>query len=78
MDRNEWQSAVILCLTAARAIGQLPLTDLIAAGGRANSIGPLLDPTLWIRKHKAMSEDLALFQAAHPLWEFARQMSEDL
>jgi hypothetical protein len=60
----------VLCVT----IKDLPA--LIAACERAEATGPLLDPTLYREKVKAMREDLELFRAALPLWTLAKKRRE--
>lgn len=49
---------------------------LIADIDRAGAVGPILDPTLWRAKHKAMDEDKELFALAAPLAKLGRLLSE--
>lgn len=37
-------------------VAEWPLEDFIAAIDHADTIGPIVDPTLWIRGQKAMSQ----------------------
>ncbi len=39
----------------------------------ADSVGPLLDPTLWMKKGQQMREDREILKAALPLWNMAKK-----
>lgn len=58
---------------AARLVSQWDLPELLKAMGRAQAIGPLVDPTLYRAKAAAMEQDRELLEAALPLWRFARE-----
>ncbi len=59
-----WQGAVMASMIAAELLKHHPLADLVRAGERSQSIGPLVDPTLWIKKHRALAQDLVVLKAA--------------
>lgn len=59
----EYEGALRLAWFLCTAVHLLPLAPMIAAGERADVIGPLLDPTLWLRKHGAASQDLDMLRA---------------
>ena len=49
----------------AEMVKEMPLADAVNAANRAETLGPLLDPTLSIQKRKALSEDKEMLEA---LW----------
>jgi hypothetical protein len=63
-QETDYKNAVVLCVLAAEMLAVLPLPDLLRAIDHADTVGPILDPTLWIKKNKAMAEDADLFKAA--------------
>ncbi len=67
-----YRQAVMMAIAAARVLATYDLPELLRAIGHADSIGPLLNPTLWIEKNKAMAENAELLRAALPLWKWAQ------
>lgn len=63
-DIDNWQGAVMASMVAAELLNAYPLAELVRAGERAESIGPLADPTLWREKHQALSQNLVVLKAA--------------
>jgi hypothetical protein len=68
--------AVILVTAVARALATVELEQVIQAGHRALSVGPLLHPTEFQRKSVQLEQDLELLAAARPLWRWARGVAE--
>ena len=64
---DDYQSAVIAVAMCGKMLAQHDLPKLLQAIERAEVMGPLLDPTLWRAKSKAMAEDRAAIEAAIPL-----------
>lgn len=64
VDVEFYKSARMACEIAKSLLEQHDFSTLIAAIDRADSIGPVLDPTLWREKHRAMLEDREVFAAA--------------
>lgn len=62
-----YRAAVQACLIAGQLLTLHDLPRILAEMDRADSLGPILDPTLWSRKHKAMAEDRKVVAAALPL-----------
>lgn len=60
-----WQSTVMVCAGAVQTLSLLPLAELIAAGERTQSVGHIVDPTMWRDKNVALAQDLELLKAAH-------------
>lgn len=74
MTPDEYRQHLLTIVLAARALVDVPVDEMLRAIDRADSLGPILDPTLWITRNKAMQEDAALLRAAHPLVEYAQHM----
>jgi hypothetical protein len=69
-DAEAYQAAVITCEAARQVLSRLDLPELLSAIEQAEALGPVLDPTLWLEKSRAMAEDKALFRAALQLATF--------
>lgn len=54
----------------ARIIAMLPLETWLEAINRAEAVGPIVDPTLWIKANGNMADVKRLIQAAMPLKRF--------
>jgi hypothetical protein len=67
----EYQSAIVTVVTCARLLATHDIPALLAAIETADSVGPILDPTMWRAKKPAMDEDKQMLQAALPLWRLA-------
>ncbi len=58
----------------ARNIAILPLEDWLQAMDRAETVAPMIDPTLYIRAHRSMAEVRKMIEAAMPLKRFVLKM----
>ncbi|MGH9462021.1 MAG: hypothetical protein ACRD1X_12430 [Vicinamibacteria bacterium] len=76
MTSEEYRDNLIMVLTSARTLLLVDVPDLLNRISRAETLGPLLDPTLWIRNHQAMEEDKELLEAALPLYNLAKMLQE--
>jgi len=72
---EEYQQNLKQIMLIARLIRDIPIPKFLQAIDRAESIGPIIDPTLWINNSGAMSEDKEMLQAAKPLWEWAQKVA---
>lgn len=66
------QSSLILL---AKIVKDLPLNEFLSAIDHANTVGPLLDPTLWMRGSKKMQE---IRQLASSLLPFQAEIYKQL
>ena len=73
---HEYQQAVLVCHMAARMLAAHDLKGLIADIDRADAVGPIVDPSLWMKKRGAMREDLEVLRAALPLAQLGRELAE--
>lgn len=76
LTKDDYQAAVIACHVAARMLAQHPIDKLLEAIERADSIGPILDPSLWMKKRDAMNDDREVLRAARKLAEIGRHLAE--
>ncbi len=74
MNQSEYVGAVKAVHLCLAVLGQHDLQKVLANIGTAESIGPILDPSLWIQKGGAMAEDKEAVEAAMPLWRLARKL----
>jgi hypothetical protein len=74
-DVEKYQAAVMACHMMGQMLQQYDLPELIRAINMAESIGPIVDPTLWRDKRKAMSEDKEVLQACMPIWELVKKQA---
>lgn len=72
----EYQVTVGEVMLMAERLAQLGIPELLAAIERAEAMGPILDPTLWVAKNRAMQEDKELLLAALPLRNIAEVLHE--
>ena len=70
----DYQDAIRACVMVGAMVSQYDLPEILAAISRAETIGPLVDPVLYIRKRKAMEQDKQLVEAALPLWRFTKEL----
>ncbi|MBZ0118670.1 MAG: hypothetical protein K8H88_16835 [Sandaracinaceae bacterium] len=64
VDVELYKSARMACELAKTLLEQHDFSKLIAAIDRADAIGAIVDPTLWMKKHGPMLEDREVFLAA--------------
>jgi hypothetical protein len=66
----EYQAAVVACLLARALLHQHDLPSLLRAIEHSEAVAPILDPTLYREKAKAMGQDRDIIRAAMALWRF--------
>ena len=71
---ESWCDDLVLIVSVAGLLSQLDLPAMLERIERAHALGPMLDPTLYRAKAKAMDEDAELIRAALPLWRHAQKM----
>jgi len=75
--KEEYQNALTIIVMAARALTTIEdLPQFATAIDRANAVGPLFDPSAWMKNHKKMDEDKTMFEAALPLWKLGKMLEE--
>lgn len=77
MTRDEYQQAVTACAISAGVLAQHGIDSAIRSIDLADSVGPIVDPSLWMKKRGAMGEDRELLLAARKLAELGRRMKEE-
>lgn len=72
MDTDTYQGCLIRAYLMVRLIGDLPLGEMIDAAERADTLGPILDPTAWMKGHRKLAEDSEVLRALRPAWKLAK------
>ena len=57
MDVEDYRTAIRTILIAGKTIDQLDLDAVMTAIVHAETTGPICDPSLWIKKSEALSQD---------------------
>jgi len=78
MGHEEYKNAIMAIATSMRILSMYDIPKILNAIERAETVAPFLDPTLWIKKNKAMSEDKEMFKAALPLYLKAKELLESM
>lgn len=73
---SEYRSALLLILNSARVMTVIDLPQLLSDIESAHAVGPMVDPTLYREKMRAMNEDKEILTAALPLWKLAKMLEE--
>jgi len=63
-DADEWRSALMSIHLSRSLLEQWDLAGMLDLSIRQDSIGSMLNPTLWRDKHKAAEIDRAVIEAA--------------
>lgn len=58
MDADEYKAANLLVLITCENIEGFPLVEMARAQAQAEAFGPMLDPTMYIRKSDAFHVDM--------------------
>lgn len=74
-QQAEYRDAVSACVMCAQILLMHDIRGMLDAIDKADAVGPLLDPTLWIKKNQAMAEDRKILLAALPLRNLADMLS---
>lgn len=72
----EYQAAVGSCALVGSMLTEHDLPGMLAAIERADSIGCMIDPTLYRDKVEAMHQDKELIEAAMPLYRWAKRQKQ--
>jgi len=67
MDKKDYIDTQTKIITMSQIVSELPLQKFISAIDQADTLGPLIDPTLWIQGQNQMKKVKKLAQA---LFEF--------
>lgn len=69
--RSDHQTCMLCVINAMRIMTLIDLPAAIANAEHSDAVAPFIDPTLWMKKHRHLKEDLELMRAALPLWREA-------
>jgi hypothetical protein len=76
-NAEAFRAALELVIGAGRTISMLDLPAMLQMMERTDALGPVLDPTLYREKHRAMESDRQILEATLPLWRLARRAQLD-
>jgi hypothetical protein len=76
MTVEEYQNSLRVCALLAGIVVEHDVPKMLQMIEQADSIGCMIDPTLYREKHKAMMEDKELLEAVLPLWRIAKKFKE--
>lgn len=76
MTAEEYQIGLRILYNAALLVAQYDLDGMLSAITRADTLGPILDPTSYRDHHKAMYEDRDLVNACLPLARIGKKLLE--
>ena len=63
VTKENYQPTLAGLWALVRLIEESPLSEMLAAAERADSIGAILDPTLYREKGRALAEDIEMLDA---------------
>jgi hypothetical protein len=66
----DYQAAVVACHLARALLHDYDLPSLLRAIEHSEAVAPIIDPTLYREKAKAMKQDRDIIRAAMALWRF--------
>lgn len=67
MDREEYQPNLIKCWLLASLSEDIPTSEMLRLISAAETIGPMIDLTMWIDRSSAMTEDKKIIEAVATL-----------
>ena len=76
MDRDEYSAIQTLLIGQAGVIEYLDLQGFIQMENQADSIGPIIDPTLYRKGHRRMAKIRALASAYTGVQKAYRELKE--
>jgi hypothetical protein len=71
MKPGEYQQTLLIVAFMMASLRSIDVPAAIEAIGKAETVGPVLDPTLYRANGQKMAEDKAMLEAALPLWRLA-------
>ena len=75
--REEYRPALEQVYMAAIILAGLPLREMLNAIGGAETVGAILDPTLYREKAAAMAEDKKVIRAAMALAAIGKEVADE-
>jgi hypothetical protein len=63
LSEQEYREGLVVAHLVAKTIAQLPLEEMLALIDRCEAIGPMIDPTAFMKGAKRMGEDKEIIEA---------------
>lgn len=73
MDLHKWRNDLVSIYLAAERFAALPLDQMYERVRRAETLGPIMDPTLFRENGGRLHSDIALIEAAREFRDKVRQ-----
>ncbi len=77
MTSDEYRHALYAVFVAGGLLEVQDIEGMIAAIDKADTLGPVLDPTLWMKNNKKMQADREMLVAALPLAALMKKRREN-
>jgi hypothetical protein len=71
---EEYQVAIRTVAMIAKLLAQHDIPGLLRSIETADAVGPIFDPTLWMKKSEAMAEDKYMLTQAMPLYFLGKKL----
>lgn len=75
--QKAYRKQLLKLIHALQVIHTVDVPKLIQNINTAETIGPMIDPTLYRQNQKAMKEDKEMLKALLPAWEFGNKLKKD-
>jgi hypothetical protein len=72
---DEYREYLKTAYMYAQLIGFIPIPNILNAISHTEALGPILDPTLYREKMKAMEEDKKLLETLLPIWKLMNKIN---
>lgn len=74
MTGEDWKDSLMMLAGQARVVSYVDIPEMLRQIDHVDSVGAILDPTLYRAKVDAMHQDKELLEAALPLYRWAEKM----
>lgn len=71
LAKGEYQMQLKNAYLLIGMVHNIPVKEMLEDISKAEVMGPLLDPTLWISNRQKMAEDKSVLEALLPVWKIA-------
>lgn len=78
ITHEEYANHLRMCWLMAIAADKTPTDLMLTKIAAADTIGPMLDPTLWIQKQEQMQQDKEIIEAVNHLRSVFQKMRDKL
>ncbi len=76
MDQVKYRSHLSELYAMSHRLEDIPVHEMIVSAERAMSLGPVVDPTLYMKKSDALREDMEIMRSFMVVKEAMNKMAE--